>query len=68
MNLNLPTISEIEWLKKNTNSRSPHGQLGFMLSLKCYQCLGYHISTSVIPKSIVAFMAKYIGVIVNKIS
>ena len=48
-----PSAAELELLYANTRERSPRSQLGFMLSLKCFQCLGYHISINAIPKSIV---------------
>lgn len=62
----LPTQAEIDLLNVNTSERSPHSQLGFMLSLKCYQCLGYHISINAIPKSIVEYIANSIGGSVDK--
>jgi len=37
-----------------------------MLSLKCYQCLGYHISVTAIPKPIVEFIAKQLEVDIDK--
>ena len=62
----LPTPLEIELLKKNTSTKSSHNQLGFMLSLKCYQCLGYHIAINAIPKLIVEYVAKCIAVKIDK--
>ena len=61
-----PTNEEIELLNKNTSEKSPHSQLGFMLSLKCYQCLGYHISINTIPKPIIDYVANAINITLDK--
>ena len=57
----LPTPEEFKLLNGNTSSKSPHSQLGFMLSLKCYQCLGYHASINTIPKPIVELVLSKIN-------
>lgn len=46
----LLTTAELELLNKSTSETSPHSQLGFMLLLKCYQCLGYVARCYVNPK------------------
>ena len=61
-----PTKQEIELLNKNTSKKTPHSQLGFMLSLKCYQCLGYHISINSIPKPIINYVANSIKIELDK--
>jgi len=61
-----PTKAEIELLNKNTSEKSPHSQLGFMLSLKCYQCLGYHISINTISKPIIDYVASAINIQLDK--
>lgn len=61
-----PSKAEIELLNVNTSKHSPHSQLGFMLSLKCFQCLGYHISINAIPKSIVEYVSDCIDIQVDK--
>ena len=61
-----PTKEEIELLNKNTSKKSPHSQLGFMLSLKCYQCLGYHIPINAIPKPIIEYVANSIEIKLDK--
>lgn len=61
-----PTKEEIELFNKNTSKKSPHSQLGFMLSLKCYQCLGYHISTNAIPRPIIDYVANAIKIKLDK--
>ena len=37
-----------------------------MLSLKCYQCLGYHIPINAIPKPIIEYVANYIEIKLDK--
>lgn len=54
-------------LSRNTSRKSPHSQLGFMLSLKCFQCLGYHTSINAIPKIVVDYIANYIDVEIDKV-
>ena len=56
----LPIKAELELLNKSTSEKSPHSRLGFMLSLKCYQCLGYHIPINTIPKPIIEYIANNI--------
>ena len=63
----LPTKEEMNLLSKNTSRKSPHSQLGFMLSLKCFQCLGYHTPINAIPKIIVDYIANYIDVEIDKV-
>ena len=62
----LPTEAELELLNKSTSEKSHHSRLGFMLSLKCYQCLGYHISINTIPKPIIEYIANCIEIKVDK--
>lgn len=61
-----PTKEETELLNKNTSRKSPHSQLGFMLSLKCYQCLGYHTPINAIPRSIIDYIANAIEIKFDK--
>ncbi|HGU7301568.1 TPA: DUF4158 domain-containing protein, partial [Legionella pneumophila] len=63
----LPIKAELELLNKSTSEKSPHSRLGFMLSLKCYQCLGYHIPINTIPKPIIEYIANCIDIKVDKI-
>lgn len=63
----LPSEAELELLHTNTSERSPHSQLGFMLSLKCFQCLGYHTSINAIPKAIVEYVSGCLGTQLNKV-
>ena len=63
----LPSEAELELLYRNTSERSPHSQLGFMLSLKCFQCLGYHIPINAIPKSIVEYVSSCLGTQLDKV-
>ena len=58
----LPSAVELDLLYTNTSKRSPHSQLGFMLSLKCFQCLGYHISIKAIPKLIIEYIASQLNI------
>lgn len=61
-----PTDEEVNLLSKHTSQKSPHSRLGFMLSLKCYQCLGFHISINVIPRPIVDFIATCLDIKYDK--
>ncbi|HAU1598911.1 TPA: Tn3 family transposase [Legionella pneumophila] len=63
----LPSKAEHELLNKSTSEKSPHSRLGFMLSLKCYQCLGYHIPINTIPKPIIEYIANCIEIKVDKV-
>ncbi|MCW8399477.1 DUF4158 domain-containing protein [Legionella sp. PATHC038] len=63
----LPIKAELELLNKSTSEKSPHSRLGFMLSLKCYQCLGYHIPINTIPKPIIEYIANCIDIKVDKV-
>jgi len=62
----LPSKNEITLLKASTNIKSPYNQIGFMFSLKCYQCLGYHIAVTSIPIAIVTYIAQSIKVLGSK--
>ncbi|MDA7742375.1 Tn3 family transposase [Francisellaceae bacterium] len=61
-----PANSEFDLLNANTSGLSAHSQLGFMLSLKCYQCLGYHIQINTIPKVIIEHVSRCLDVEIDK--
>lgn len=44
-----PTADEIDLMKVNTMVKSPVTQVGFMIILKCYQCLGRPTSIKKVP-------------------
>ena len=44
-----PTTTEIELMKTQTLSTSPKTQAGFMITLKCYQCMGRAVHIKKVP-------------------
>ncbi len=56
-----PTFDEIILMEESTRSASLTNKLSFMVTLKCYQCLGYAINLKNVPDAIVSFISKAIG-------
>ena len=57
-----PTKVEIGFMDQHTRINSLHTRFGFMLSLKCHQCLGYHLPLNTVPKAIVEFVASRMNI------
>jgi hypothetical protein len=53
-----PTFDEIMLMENRTRSASAVNKLGFMVTLKCYQCLGYAINLKDIPEAIIGYVSK----------
>lgn len=56
-----PTWDENILMEESTNANSPVNKLGFLVMLKCYQCLGYAISVKNIPYSVMNYIASVTG-------
>ena len=61
-----PTKTEIGFMDQHTRISSLHTRFGFMLSLKCHQCLGYHLPLNTVPKAIVEFVASRMNIAAYK--
>lgn len=57
-----PTSKEMLLMEQCTQARAPVNRLGFMLTLKCYQCLGYAISLKKLSDNIKVYVSGIIGV------
>lgn len=58
-----PNVEELQLMQNNTKSSSEMSQLGFMITLKCYQCLGRPINLDKVPKSIKNYITGCINII-----
>ncbi|HHU0102119.1 TPA: DUF4158 domain-containing protein, partial [Legionella pneumophila] len=56
-----PTYSEKILMEESTWEASITNKLGFMILLKCYQCLGYAISKKNVPDSVMHYIGQAIG-------
>ena len=56
-----PTYDEKILMEESTWEASMTNKLGFMIMLKCYQCLGYAISVKKVPDSVVHYIGQEIG-------
>ena len=58
----MPTFDERILMEESTRAVSPINKFGFMLTLKCYQCLGYAVNIKDIPDAVVTYIAKAIDI------
>ncbi len=56
-----PIYSEKILMEESTREASITNKLGFMVLLKCYQCLGYAISIKNVPDSVTDYIGQAIG-------
>lgn len=56
-----PTFDEIMLMENSTRSASVINKLGFMVILKCYQCLGYAINLKDVPEAIIGYVSNAVG-------
>ncbi len=56
-----PTFDEIMLMENSTRSASTINKLGFIVTLKCYQCLGYAINLKDVPETIISYVSKVLG-------
>lgn len=57
----MPSGDERILMEESTRSGSITNKLGFMVTLKCYQCLGYAISVKEVPDGVISYISKSIG-------
>lgn len=57
-----PNLRELFLMENYTRKKSSVTKLGFILTLKCYQCLGRPIATNKVPAPIKKYVAKAIEV------
>ncbi|HHX8417257.1 TPA: Tn3 family transposase [Legionella pneumophila] len=57
-----PTHEEIILMEEETHYSSAANKLGFMVILKCFQCLGYVINLANVPETIIAYIRLAIAV------
>lgn len=62
-----PTEAELFLIKNNTKKNSIGTQLGFLITLKCYQCLGKPILIKNVPDQIKFYISKIINSNVAKL-
>ena len=56
-----PIYSEKILMEESTREASITNKLGFMVLLKCYQCVGYAISIKNVPDSVTDYIGQAIG-------
>ena len=56
-----PTFDERMLMEDSTRKTSEINKLGFMILLKCYQCLGYAINLKDVPEAIISYVSKALG-------
>lgn len=60
-----PSVEEIYLLNKSTRRNNLITRLGFMVTLKTYQCLGYLMPTAKVPMSIKSYIAHALDIQLN---
>ncbi len=56
----LATEDEITLIEKETRSIS--SKLGFLITLKTFQCLGYFVKVEIVPKNIISFISSQLNI------
>ena len=57
-----PTKEEFLLMEDSTHYTAAENKLGFMVTLKSFQCLGYMVNIANVPESIIAYIRQAIGV------
>lgn len=52
-----PTKDEFLLMEDSTHYTAAANKLGFMVTLKSFQCLGYMVNITNVPESIIAYIA-----------
>jgi hypothetical protein len=57
----MPSDDERILMEESTRSGTITNKLGFMVTLKCYQCLGYAINVKDVPDAVIGYISTLIG-------
>lgn len=59
----MPTDDERILMEESTRATSIINKLGFMVTLKCYQCLGYAVNLQDVPEAIISYISKAVDAV-----
>ena len=57
----MPTDDERILMEESTRSASLTNKLSFMVTLKCYQCLGYAVNLKDVPETVIGYISQALG-------
>lgn len=61
----MPTYDERVLMEESTRKASIVNKIGFMVMLKCYQCLGYPVNIKEVPAIVLNYISQAIGELEN---